>query len=228
MKIPRSSKILLCNRLNLPPSHQQTTPDLQGRQSRDKMRLSPILLQGAAAAQATARSRPKLPLPATLPPNFKARLLPSLTSQIPSVVNCPTTFAPIFIRPDQKMRLQLWGDGKYFFKWFKAWITFYRAGIAQTVANMRLRKQLKKELKSCMRNVNIPGSMNITMTRSEFQMMVRTRQDMMKLPGTFASKTVAKISVFVFDVYYCRIHAYCSLVIGQLVPSVHLPPSEVS
>jgi hypothetical protein len=147
------------------------------------MRVSRILWQEAAAA-ATAASRPqkKLPLPRTFPIETKYRLLPSKTELLPSLINAPTTFAPVFIPASEEGRGGWFGNGKYLYRASKAWLTFYKTGLKQTRANLKLRKELKKELMNSLQYVKVPGSQMITMCRSEFQTMVRTKRDMMKLP----------------------------------------------
>ena len=152
------------------------------------MRHSPILWQVAAAA---ARPRAKapipqqsLPLPTTFPTKTNIRLLPSKIALLPSPLNCPTTHPPVLTVAKQEDYTGWWSTGKYIIAKVNAYITFYKAGMKQTFDNMKLRKELKNELLKSLPNINIPGSSMITMSRSEFQMMVRTKRDMKKLPRT--------------------------------------------
>jgi hypothetical protein len=192
------------------------------------MRPAPILRQvaTAAASRAQPRVQAKLPLPTVFPANTKKRLLPSKTPYLPSPVNCPTTFAPILGLPTE-VGTGWNATGKYILKQAWAYLMFYKEGVQLTRRNMKVRKDLKKELLKSLKNVNIPGSQMITMTRSEFQLMIRTKRDMRKLPCMFfRNKTDSSVRHHIID---CgRADADYCVVFRKLISSCYVCHSVVS
>src|SRR5271154_4648564 len=144
------------------------------------MRPTPLLRQ--LAANSTPQT--KLPLPQIFPSGPVPRLRPAKANFLPSLVNAPTTLPPVLI-PPPKVELNGFMNFPlpkiYYYRW-RSYYTFYKAGIKQVFANQRIRKVLKQELMKEFNHIQIPGSANIVMTRSEFQMLIRTKRDVRKMP----------------------------------------------
>jgi hypothetical protein len=149
-------------------------------------------LRQVATATRTSPQR-KLPLPNIIPPNSVPRLKPPQADFLPSLINCPTTLPPIFISPpkidktkdkDKPKKTFSWEVAKFLYWTAKSYFTFYKAGISQANSNRKIRKFLKSELMKSFKYINVPGSANIAMTRSEFQLCIRTKRDWRKMPRT--------------------------------------------
>jgi len=145
------------------------------------MRPSSLLRQAAAAAASAARVR--LPRPNIIPPGKPLRLRPEGAEWLESPVNAPTTFPPVLL-PATVDKHKLWGTAKHALNWLKNYLAFHRQGLLQLRSNRKIRKILKGQLMKQLQNVAVPGSANINLVRSEFQMMIRTRRDNMKAPCT--------------------------------------------
>jgi hypothetical protein len=143
------------------------------------MRPSPLLRQ--IAQQQTQR---KLPLPNFYPPASVPRLKPPQADFLPSLINCPTTLPPKFITPKEVDKTAWFGVGKALYHMGKSYYKFYKTGVKQAYSNRKIRKLLKGELMKSIVNINVPGSAIIAMSRSEFQMCIRTRRDWRKMPRT--------------------------------------------
>lgn len=143
-----------------------------------KMRTTALLRQAIAGAGAQR----KLPLPTTYTSQTFLRLTQQATAFLPSPINVPTTLPPIFIPPKEIDRTKRWAVAKILYHRAKSYYQFYKAGIKQFNSNRKIRMLLKVELMKQFKNINVPGSANIAMTRSEFQLMIRTKQDWRKMP----------------------------------------------
>ena len=148
------------------------------------MRPSPILRQLAA----NIAPQRKLPLPQILPKSPVLRLKPRNEDYLPSIINAPTTLPPAMI-PPKRVDLDTKGQWNFaimrtVFYRAQSMFTFYRTGLKQAFENRKVRKKLKKELMKSFSHIKIPGSANIVMTRSEFQMMIRAKRDLRKMPRT--------------------------------------------
>jgi len=146
------------------------------------MRPTSILRQLAA----NAHPKTKLPLPQILTPTAVPRLTPPTANFLPSLVNAPSTLPPVLIPPpyiplDGFMNFPL---PRIAYHVAHSYYTFFKTGVRQVFANRKIRKQLKKELMKSFGNIQIPGTANIVMTRSEFQMLIRTKRDLRKMPCT--------------------------------------------
>ena len=144
------------------------------------MRSSSVLRQVAAA---TSAGRIRLPRPNIIPPGNLLRLRPEGAEWLESPVNAPTTFPPVLL-PATVDKHKLWGTGKHALNWLKNYLAFHRQGLLQLRSNRKIRKILKGQLMKELQNVAVPGSANINLVRSEFQMMIRTRRDNRKAPCT--------------------------------------------
>ena len=142
------------------------------------MRVSPLLRQMAAGAS----GQPKLPLP-TFYPSSIPRLRPSKEDFLPSVVNAPTTLPPVFIAPREVKDSEINSIGKRVYYKAKSYYQFYKTGIKQFNHNRKMRNVLKRELMKNLTYIKIPGSGNIAVARSEFQLLIRTKRDWRKMPG---------------------------------------------
>jgi hypothetical protein len=146
------------------------------------MRPSPFLLQVTAAAS-KAQQR-KLPLPNLFPAKTVNRLTPRGADYLPSLINAPTTIPPTLLPPEKFIEAgYLFATGRNWYWILKSYYVFYKAGLKQFNQNRKVRKILKKKLMESFKNINVPGSANIAMTRSEFQMMIRTKRDWRKMPS---------------------------------------------
>jgi len=146
------------------------------------MRPTPLLRQLAA----NSTTQTKLPLPQIFSPGPVPRLTPPKADFLPSHINAPTTLPPALIPPP---KIDMDGFMKFpipriLYHRAKSYYTFYKAGIKQVFANQKIRKLLKKEVMKGFNHIQIPGSANIVMTRSEFQMLIRTKRDVRKMPCT--------------------------------------------
>ena len=215
-----------------------------------RMRASPILRQLAANAARIPRPAPqssltqqhhgKLPLsdPVTHVPI--ARLRRSQQDFLPSAINAPTTLTAPFI-PKTDVDLKKWfGNGKDWYYKVRRYVIFYKTGVKQFNYNRKIRKVLKADLMKSLGNINIPGSSSIAMSRSEFQMCLRTRKDWQKMPCTtrypvsrpllsgfrFRSRVLAcnsllsaYKSVWIGGSACGRVHSHHSLVDRHKIPS---------
>jgi hypothetical protein len=146
------------------------------------MRASPLLLQIAAAAS-KAQQR-KFPLPNLFPAKKVRRLAPPGADYLPSLINAPTTIPPTLLPPEKLAEDgTLFATGRNWYWKAKSYFIFYKAGLKQFNQNRKVRKVLKKKLMASFKDINVPGSANIVMTRSEFQMLIRTRRDWRKMPS---------------------------------------------
>jgi hypothetical protein len=145
------------------------------------MRPSPLLRQIAANAASAQR---KLPLPTIYPSAAVPRLKPPHAEWLPSLVNAPTTLPPSFITPKQVNKKEMWAVAKQVYHKAKSYYAFYKAGMQQFNTNRKIRRFLKRELMKQFTHIQIPGSATIVMSRSEFQMCIRTKQDWRKMPCT--------------------------------------------
>jgi hypothetical protein len=143
------------------------------------MRPTGLLRQIAAGASSTQR---KLPLPTLFQPDSVPRLKPPKADFLPSLINCPTTLPPVFLSPKQIDKTAWFAVARQLYHKAKSYYQFYKTGIKQATSNRKIRKFLKSELIRSVRNIQIPGSANIVMSRSEFQMCIRTRRDWRKMP----------------------------------------------
>jgi hypothetical protein len=168
-------------------------PDLKPYLLNPKIKTSPLtanlwtmrpssLLRQIAAGTAAQR---KFPLPNIYPSSSVPRLRPPHADWLPSLINCPTTRPPAWITPEKEI-------DKKRFTWLirtiyhlgRSYYLFYKQGLSQVNSNRRIRRDLLNELKKQLKHINVPGSANIVMTRSEFQLCIRTRRDWRKLPRT--------------------------------------------
>jgi hypothetical protein len=145
------------------------------------MRPSSLLRQVATGASAQR----KLPLPQIFSPGAVPRLKPSQADFLPSLINAPTTLPPVFITPKEADTKKGNAIAKQLYYTAKSYLTFYKTGIKQFNTNRKIRKFLKRELSKSFANIKVPGSATIDMTRSEFQLCIRTKRDWRKMPRTF-------------------------------------------
>jgi len=166
------------------------------------MRPTALLRQVAAGAQ----TQRKLPLPDIGPSRHLLRLTQPSAGVLPSAINCPTTLPPVFIAPKEIDRTKHWAVAKIIYHKAKSYYQFYKAGIKQFNSNRKIRKILRPELMRQFKNINVPGSANIAMSRSEFQLMIRTKRDWRKMP-CILDVFVANISVWSCRIACRRVHA---------------------
>jgi hypothetical protein len=137
-----------------------------------------------AAAKFSARKpQPMRPIES---PSTGPRLCALSARALRSPVNCDITRPPTFVIAEIPPR-RFNAYGVYLFRKARNYLTWYKDGFIQFVENANLRRVLKGELGKRLANLNIPGSAVIEMSRSEVQLMVRTRWDMRKFPGTHFS-----------------------------------------
>jgi hypothetical protein len=172
------------------------------------MRRSPLLLQVAAAA-AKAQQR-TLPLPNIYPTKNVPRLTPKGANYLPSLINAPTTIPPTLMPPEKFIEAGfLFATGRNWYYKLKSYYIFYKAGMKQFNHNRKARKVLKNKLMESFKFINIPGSATIVMSRSEFQMMIRTKRDWRKMPSM---SIIMTLLIEVFGVV--------ALVFGEFTPII--------
>jgi hypothetical protein len=129
-----------------------------------------------------ASAQRKLPLPTIYPAGSVPRLTPPRADFLPSLINAPTTLPPVFIPPPEVDSEQRWDVAKKLYYRARSYYKFYKEGVKQANSNRKIRKFLKSELMKSFAHINIPGTANIVMTRSEFQLCIRTKRDWRKMP----------------------------------------------
>jgi hypothetical protein len=136
----------------------------------------------------------KLPLPEVFDGHSKNRLRPPKSDFLPSLINAPTSLPPVFIKPEPADTKKWFSTAKDIYYKGKSYFVFYKTGLTQVKDNRyscrrergvnrrKIRKVLKAELMRQFKNIHIPGSSNIRICRSEFQMCLRTSRDLKKMP----------------------------------------------
>ena len=179
----------------------------------ETMRPSPLWRQIATGAS----TQTKLPLPRIYPATSVPRLKPPQANFLPSLVNCPTTLPPI-LTVTEVDKTKRWDVAKTIYYTAKSFYTFYRTGIKQFNSNRKIRKFLKNELMKSFNHIKIPGTSNIVMSRSEFQMCIRTRRDWRKMPCTTSVEVCVDNSIRSFCVNFWRIYPYHRMAFWNVVP----------
>jgi len=141
------------------------------------MRTTLILRQIAGGA-----TQPKLPFPNAFTPAIVRRLQPADENWLPSLVNAPITLPPQLIPPQQVDPSALNAVARKLWRTAKSYIQFYKQGYKQWSSNRDIRKVLRRKLMSSMQFANVPGSSSVAMTRSEFQLLIRTKRDSRVMP----------------------------------------------
>lgn len=165
------------------------------------MRPTPLLWQIAGAS-----AQRKLPLPTIYPAGSVPRLTPTRAGFLPSIVNASTTLPPVFIPPPEADTNQRWDVAKKLFYKARSYYKFYKEGIKQANSNRKIRKFLKSELMKSFAHINIPGTANIVMTRSEFQLCIRTKRDWRKMPCKYSHISFAYSSICSRCIDFWRVH----------------------
>jgi hypothetical protein len=189
----------------------------------EAMRPSLLLRQVAAGAPTMA----KLPLPQIYPSNPVPRLKPPQEQFLPSIINAPTTLPPVFIEPKVADPTAWWRHPKNRYWQAQSYFKFYRAGINQIRENRKIRKILKNELNKSLTNVNIPGSANVAITRSEFQMLIRTKRDSRKMPRKFTCFLVNVVFVIALLIFGEFTPIIIWLFGSSFFPGTCIPPNQL-
>jgi hypothetical protein len=124
----------------------------------------------------------KLPLPPKFFDDQLPRLRPQNRDFLPSPINAPTTLPPELIAPKEVKNSEFNSIAKRLYYTAKSYYQFYKTGLKQFNQNRKIRTIIKNELYLNLKHIKIPGSGNLAMVRSEFQMMIRTKRDWRKMP----------------------------------------------
>ena len=180
----------------------------------ERMRPSPLWRQIATGAS----TQTKLPLPPLYPAGSVPRLKPPQANFLPSLINCPTTLPPVLTITEVD-KSKPWDVAKTIYYKAKSFYTFYKTGIKQFNSNRKIRKFLKNELMKSFNHIKIPGTANIVMSRSEFQMCIRTRRDWRKIPCTSYLSAYVDDSIWSCCVNFWRIYTYYRMGFWNVVRS---------
>jgi hypothetical protein len=132
--------------------------------------------QFAAAQYLNRRSPPPKRLPS---PTAGPRLCSTSEKLLPSPVNCDNArAAPLVIPPFPVRRFN--SMGVHLIRKSRVYIWWYQEGFFRFAENARLRREMKRLLA---KKLGSDNGEKIEMSRSELQLMVRTRKDLRKVPG---------------------------------------------